>query len=296
MHESVRLIGLVVCALGFAACEYPSLAQFGDGGGGTDAVGASDRLTFSLTDFTLAQAQTVRLHVLLVHLDGTRGDVTENAMYTSDNETFAAISGKGLIKGGSQPGSATITARLGAAMTATLKATTTSALCHPVINELLTGSVVAGSDEWVEIYNPCTNVVDVSGWTLVYRGPNTTGAQDTAVLITLNGQMAPGDLRLYAGTAYPGVSDGMFAGGTGLASSDGAVGLRAGPKDTGPLVDSMAYGAVSPMNPFIEANPIPAMAAGKSASRLPFDGKDDNNGATDFEIISTPTPRALNVP
>jgi hypothetical protein len=38
------------------------------------------------------------------------------------------------------------------------------------------------------------------------------------------------------------------------------------------------------------------MAAGISAGRLPFDGKDDDNGAADFMIISIPTPRALNVP
>jgi hypothetical protein len=38
------------------------------------------------------------------------------------------------------------------------------------------------------------------------------------------------------------------------------------------------------------------VAPGRSASRLPFDGKNDDNGATDFMVIATPTPGTLNAP
>jgi hypothetical protein len=71
---------------------------------------------------------------------------------------------------------------------------------------------------------------------------------------------------------------------------------------TSPLVDAVAYGTVLAGHPFIETNPTPPMAHGRSASRLPFDGKDDGDathdgdGAADFMILQTPTPRAPNAP
>jgi len=260
----------------------------------------SDHLVFSLTDFTFAQGQMVRLHVTFVHKDGPMDDVTMDPklMLMSSNDAFATIGGKGQINGGSQAGSATITASYAGAAPATLKATTTTTVCHPVINELMTGTTTSGADEFVEIYNPCATTIDVNNWTLVYRGSNTTGGQDANALSTLNGQMAPGELRLYAGTAYTGagVHDGTFAMSTGLAAAGGAVGLRAGPKDTGPLVDSIAYGAVMAANPFIELNAIAALTDGKTASRKLFDGNDTDNNGADFAVPTTPTPRALNIP
>jgi hypothetical protein len=50
------------------------------------------------------------------------------------------------------------------------------------------------------------------------------------------------------------------------------------------------------MHPFIEGSRAPAMMSGRSGARLPFDGKDDGDGATDFSLVITPTPRALNAP
>jgi hypothetical protein len=262
------------------------------GDGGVDP----DSLMFSLGDFAVAQGQTVRLHVVASYPEGTQ-DVTATATYTSDNQMVATFGGPGLVNSGTQAGTATITARVGSA-SASLMVTVTAATCHPVINELLTAGATA-ADEWVEIYNPCTNAVDVADWTLVYRAATTIGATDDMLLFTFAGQLASGAIRLLAGSGYAGADDGTWPGGVGLIGGvQGAVGLRAGPKDTGMLVDAIAYGgaAVSSGHPFIENNPTPAMTSNRSASRLPFDGKDSNDGAGDFTIIMTPTPRALNVP
>jgi len=49
-------------------------------------------------------------------------------------------------------------------------------------------------------------------------------------------------------------------------------------------------------HPFVETNPTGTMANGRSASRLPFDGNDTNDGAADVMVITTQTPRALNAP
>jgi len=258
----------------------------------------TDRLVFSSTDFKISQLQTVRLHVLHVQFDGTMDDVTADATCTSENDTIAAIGGPGVVIGGTQAGTVTIKASLGTAIPAVAKATVTANPCHPVINEVVTGGASGGADEWVEVYNPCTNAVDVTSWTLVYRAAGTiSGVPDSNLMVTLTGQMLPGELRLYAGSSYTGTSDGTWPGTSGIMQQmSGAVALRDGPKDLGSLVDSVAYGTVADANPFIETKATMMMSNGVSASRLPFDGNDTNDNSADFMIIPTPTPHALNAP
>jgi len=165
--------------------------------------------------------------------------------------------------------------------------------CHPVINELMTGSSVSPADEWVEVYNGCPAPVDVTSWTLVYRSASNDGSNDSSTLATLTGSMATGEFRLYAGSGFTGTYDYQWTGMNGLIGQfDGAVGLR---DNNRALVDSMAYGAVVATHPFIETKPTPAMANGKSASRLPLDGNDTNDNSVDFQIIAAGTPRASNV-
>jgi hypothetical protein len=268
-----------------------------------DTQAGTDHLAFSLSDVRIAQDQAVRVHVLHVHVDGSTDDVTATASYLSSDPVVASVD-PGVIRAGAQAGSTTITATLDPATPATMAVAVTSFVCHPVINELATGSVLSPADEWVEIHNPCTTMRDVSGWTLVYRAATTVSGGDNNLMATLAGQMAPGEYRLYAGVGYIGMSDGTPWSNTSgiLQQTNGAVALRAGAISMGPIVDAVAYGAVSPGHPFIELHPTPAMAHGKSASRLPFDGKDDGDatsdgdGAADFQIITAATPRAPNVP
>jgi hypothetical protein len=272
-----------------------------------DTQQATDHLTFSLGDVRIAQDQAVHVHVSHVHIDGSTDDVTATADYRSSDTSVASVD-PGVIRAGAQAGSTTITAMLGPATPATMAVIVTSFLCHPVINELTTGdtsgSATAAADEWVEIYNPCTTARDVTGWTLVYRAATNVSGGDNNLMATLDGQMAPGEYRLFAGIGFAGTPDGTpWTNPSGiLQQTNGAVGLRAGAMSTGTLVDAVAYGTVSLGHPFVELHATPPMAHGKSASRLPFDGKDDGDatsdgdGAADFQIILTPTPRAPNAP
>jgi hypothetical protein len=168
--------------------------------------------------------------------------------------------------------------------------------CHPVINELVTGGTTA-ADEFVEIYNPCTGMVDVTGWTLIYRAASaTTGTADTRLMATLADKMMPGDFRVYVGIDFIGAYDGMWPDTSGIMQQmSGAVALRNGAKDVGTIIDALAYGTVTAPNPFIENKTTGTMANGKSASRLP-NGHDTNDNSADFTIVLTPTPRATNVP
>jgi hypothetical protein len=308
---SVVLPGLVLLGACSSLLGIEDPKPRSDGGANDSSIDApddtqqgTDHLAFSLGDIRIAQNQVVHLHVLHVHMDGTTDDVTATADYGTSDDAVASVD-PGAIRAHAQPGSATITASLGPAIPATMTVGVTSFACHPVINELQTGSPSSAIDEWVEIYNPCTTAQDVNNWSLVYRAANNVGGVDTNLMATLAGSMAPGEYRLYAGIGYTGTSDGtpwsMPTGGI-MQQTNGAVGLRAGTISTGPLVDAIAYGTVSAGHPFIETNPTPPMAHGRSAARLPFDGKDDGDathdgdGAADFLIIQTPTPRAPNAP
>jgi hypothetical protein len=306
----VVLVSMMVPLLGCSSLlgiENPSGGNRDDGG--VDAVDApaGDHLLFSVGDFQIAQLQSVRVHVTYVHLDGTTEDVTTRATYTSDNEPIVKIDGPGVISSADpQSGSATITARFAGAASATVRVTVKTTLCHPVINEFVTATTASQDEEWVEVYNPCTTAVDVNTWTLNYRGATTTGSTDSTPIVTLTGQMAPGEIRLFGSMAYQGLKDGTWPSSSGiLGATNGAIGLRAGLISNRRLVDSVGYGAVTaadpgpppkPGNPFLEGAPAPAMAVNVSASRSPFDGKDDDNGMTDFKITTTPTPRAPNAP
>jgi hypothetical protein len=304
---SVVWVANVVGLLG--ACSYPPLAQQGGVDGGADAMAGMDadqvdtdaapasRLQFNIADFNVAQRQNVRFRVLRVQQGTSDLDVSEGAAFLSDLPAIATVPRTRRITSGTQAGTATISATFEDAAPASLKVTVTAAACHPVINELATGSAISPADEWIELYNPCDGAINVDGWTLVYRGSGTTTGPDSTLLITLAGQMASEELRLYAGSAYVDINDGKWPAASGLlAESNGAVGLRAGPMTTGPLVDSIAYGSVFVPHPFVETTATQALARGRSASRMPFDGKDDNNGALDFVIDETPTPHALNAP
>jgi hypothetical protein len=258
---------------------------------------AGDFLTLSVGEFKLANQQVVRLRVQRMLTSGGMEDVTGTATYSADNGavTFGA---KGTVQG-AQAGSSTITVSLAGSRSAMVRATVSTFTCHPVINEFMTSNVSA-ANEFIEIYNPCTGPIDMTGWTLNYRGGNVVGTMDSNEMVKLTGMMAPGELRVYGGSAFPPPVAGSWIDSNGMGSATGAVGLR----NAGVLVDSVAYGAVADAHPFAESNhPLVGMASGMSGSRLPFDGKDDapdgpadGDNAANFQVIATPTPGALNVP
>jgi hypothetical protein len=165
--------------------------------------------------------------------------------------------------------------------------------CHVVINEVQTGTTRTGTEEWVELYNPCSSAIALAGWKLAYRSAgNTNGAagSDSSSLYTWSsGSIPAGGYRVYAGGGWTGASDGAL--GSGLASAGGAVGLR---DASGALVDSVAYGTAA--GGFAESTAAPApptTTGGASISRLP-NGADTDDNSADFHVTNTPTPGAAN--
>src|SRR5262249_38081428 len=102
--------------------------------------------------------------------------------------------------------------------------------------------------------------------------------------------VAAGTYLVYSGTGFTGPSDGALLSGV---AADGAVGLR---DASGVLIDSVAWGGAA--GGFAEggsAAPYPPTvnSPGNSDARIP-NGADSDNNAHDFQVATTPTPRAPN--
>jgi hypothetical protein len=159
------------------------------------------------------------------------------------------------------------------------------------VNEFMTGSTGAASNEFVELVNASTSAVDISGFKVAYR--SAAGTSDiTLATVPAGTSLAAGAFYLLGGSRYLGArppdqtfSAALAAGGGGLAVRDAS----------GTILDSVGYGDAT--NAFVEGHPAtapPATAApGSSAGRIP-DGHDTNDNAADFSISTTPSPGETN--
>jgi hypothetical protein len=159
------------------------------------------------------------------------------------------------------------------------------------INEFMTGTSTAASNEFVEIVNAGTAAVDLSGYKLVYR--SAAGTSDISLdTIPAGTTLAAGAFLLFGGSGYTGPPAADQSFGTALASTGGGLALR---DASGTIVDSVGYGTAT--NAFVRGTAAPAppssAAPGSSDVRLP-DGHETGDNSADFSVSTTPTPRAAN--
>ncbi len=255
---------------------------------------------------TLARQQRVQLRAIGTFFGGVTSDLTAAASWSTTDAAIAIVGTGGVDNGRvdslTTAGSATIRAAVGA-ISGSVAVNVNPVTCSIRINEVQTAGdgFHADADEFVELANPCTYTVSVVGWMLVYRAP---AATSDAFPITLFGTMAPGSFRLYATTSYNGggiVDEVTGTGGFSLYASDGgALAVRSGFTNSGPIVDSVAWGTAA--NAFVEGTAALAPPANRSIARS-FDGNDTNHNAVDFALTdpaatppTVPTPRAPNFP
>ena len=159
------------------------------------------------------------------------------------------------------------------------------------VNELMTGSIGAASNEFVEIANTGTTAADIGGFKLAYR--SAAGTSDVTLATVPTGRtLAAGGFYLLGGSGYAGTRapDQSFS--AAIAATGGGVALR---DASGAIVDSVGYGDA--VNAFVESHPASAppttAAPGSSTVRLP-DGHDTNDNAADFSVSANPTPGSSN--
>jgi hypothetical protein len=155
------------------------------------------------------------------------------------------------------------------------------------INELSTGGTGGATDEYVELYNPCSADVSLLGAKLVYRAATSGG--DNFTFATFASQNIPAKgYFVVANGNFTGTADiKPFQGGGGMAVAGGGVALRDG-QDA--VIDSVGWGTA--VNAYVEGTVAPAPPTSQSIARTP-NGTDSNNNASDFQL-ATLTPGAAN--
>lgn len=71
-----------------------------------------------------------------------------------------------------------------------------------IITELLTGTPESGTEEFIELYNPSENEIDLSSWQLQYFSANTSNWSSPGRSIQLSGVIEPNEYFLVASTTY----------------------------------------------------------------------------------------------
>ena len=189
------------------------------------------------------------------------------------------------------PGTATLTYDAGGIATLKCVPTSGGSSAQIRVNELMTGSTGAASNEFVELFNAGSNAADVGGFKVAYR--SSAGTSDISLATIPAGTSIPaGGFYLLGGSGYLGshTADQSFS--TSLASTGGGIAVR---DSGGAILDSVGYGDTT--NAFVEAHPTTAppttTAPGSSSGRIP-DGHDTNDNAADFSVSSPPSPGAAN--
>jgi hypothetical protein len=178
-----------------------------------------------------------------------------------------------------------------------------SAAINPVlilISEIQTAGIHDATEEFVELYNPSDETVDVTGWLLQYRAASGTSVQSwpnstTKATLSCPATNAPDCRVLIAPQNYLVITHT-------IANIAGALSMSGGFSGTGGQIRLLQPGAQPIVHDFVgygnamssELNPAPAPTSGKSSKRVVGSDErliDTDNNAHDFVAdCGDPTP------
>ncbi len=161
---------------------------------------------------------------------------------------------------------------------------------HPVISEMMAGVKGNNNAEYIELYNPTDQPVDLQGWSVWYQLNESSEAAlvyrwTEHVLLPPHGYT----LLVHAEQDVGATPDAPFEQALNLAYG----GLQLRQRDGTP-VDSLGWGAKAPAA-FTEGQPAPALKNGQILARQPGqsigNGVDSDDNAADFAVLDTPAPQ-----
>lgn len=149
--------------------------------------------------------------------------------------------------------------------------------------------------DFIEIYNPTSNDINLKGYRLVKRTKIGTG--DTSIKSWTDDTIIKAhSWRLWASSDDESYSLGIGADDATkqTIAPDNGIAIRLGALDTGEIIDSVAWGEAE--NIFKESAAAAALNASESLVRKPGtpnegNGEDTNNNANDFTIVTNFIPR-----
>lgn len=180
---------------------------------------------------------------------------------------------------------------------------------HLLISQIqITGGSGASTNDFIEIYNPTTETVNLNGYRLVKRSAE--GSSDSLIKSWTDDEtLAPKGYYLWANSGYAGIAAVPNVTTSASIANDNGVALRFGPNDTGEIIDSVAWGGA--LNIFAEAGVFPSNPeAGQSLLRRAVKDNecvsaighnsinsacDRDNNEHDFELALSSDPRTTTV-
>ena len=175
----------------------------------------------------------------------------------------------------------------------------TSSPAKILISEVqITGGDGKTENDFIELYNPNNFQVNLNGYRLVKR--TETGASDTGVKSwTSDAYISANGYYLWTNSGYTDISTTPDATTTITVSNNNGVALRFGDRDTGIIIDSVAWGEAQ--NNFIETAVFPTNPTANQSIQRKFQNPsassgqatfiDTDNNAQDFEIQTCPSPK-----
>ena len=159
-----------------------------------------------------------------------------------------------------------------------------------VISEFRTRGPLGGNDEFVELFNPTSAAVDISGWRI--WGSNNAGTNSVRATIPASTTLGPGCYFLATNTAasgYSGTAPGNVSYTTGI-TDDGGIALRRGDDS---FVDQVGMSAGSAFGEGTRLATFGGTNGDRSYARTPSSGSDTDDNATDFVMTAPSGPQNL---
>ena len=160
-----------------------------------------------------------------------------------------------------------------------------------VISEFRTRGPDGAEDEYIELYNPTSAVVDISGWKI--NASNDTGSTSTRATIPASTILRSGQYYLIAksGTdGYSGIVPANLTYSQGITNAGGIALVR--PDNT--VVDQVGMGAGSAYKEGTPLSPLPSNSDQSYERKLGGDSdscQDTDDNAIDFSLINPSDPR-----
>ena len=160
-----------------------------------------------------------------------------------------------------------------------------------VISEFRTRGTSGANDEFIELYNPTSNYIDISGWKI--NGSNDTGTVGTRVTIPASTILRPGQYYLIVNNNSGGFSGSITSDlkyTSGITDGGGIALMRA----NNSIVDQVGMSVASA---YKEGTPLAQLTTNENRSYERELGgtsdscQDTNNNANDFSLIPTSDPK-----
>lgn len=163
---------------------------------------------------------------------------------------------------------------------------------HLVISQFQAGGGTF-NDEFIEIKNTSATPIDLADYVVVYRSQNGTDDGSPMASWTSSTILDPGKFYLIAaaGSYDGGVAADKEYDATirSMSASNGGLAIRQGAVNSGPIIDSVAWGTVT--NGFAEGSTTTAPGNNNSQARKENGCQDSDNNSNDFQNFAPSAPR-----